>query len=358
MSFLTEFLRQKAPKSGKDMPAYYKKALSITAVLLIAYFLASTLLFAIIFRRFEYVPLIAAALSGCMLWKIDRIGPRVCGLAESILVGFWCLWFVHRFGWGAGVQQLLVTSLILCFFNVSEKPALKITFCLSVIVVRVAIYIYSTRHAELFPLSGQARLIFQLFNSVSVFTLLGCQCMLFSTSVQDAERQLRIDNQELHKEAGTDPLTQLPNRRAMLDYIHTYLKKNPEQAFGVAIADIDFFKHVNDTYGHNCGDYTLRTLSDKFREFCGDRIRVCRWGGEEFCLFMPEMNLDDAGAAMNDLCYAVRKMPLHFEETDFSITITIGVAENDFRSPLESILEEADRKLYMGKASGRDRVVI
>jgi diguanylate cyclase (GGDEF)-like protein len=358
MGFLVDFLRQKAPKSGKDMPVYYRKALSITAVLLIAYFLASTLLFILVCGRFEFVPLVAALLTGATLWKIKRLGPRIAGLTESTLVGCWCLWFVHCFGWGAGAQQLLVTSLILAFFNVSEKPVAKVVFCLSIVAVRIAFYVYSTSHAELYPLSGQARLIFQVFNSLFIYALLGCQCMLFSTNTQDTERQLRLSNEELHKEAGTDPLTQLPNRRAMTNAINSHLSRHSGEPFSVAIADIDFFKSVNDTYGHNCGDYTLRTLSAKFREMAEDRYRVCRWGGEEFCFFMPGLNLDEAGALMHDVCTAVKMMPLSFEGAEFSITITIGVAENDFRSSLQAILEEADRKLYMGKNSGRDQVVL
>ena len=242
MGFLVDFLRQKAPKSGKDMPVYYRKALSITAVLLIAYFLASTLLFILVCGRFEFVPLVAALLTGATLWKIKRMGPRIAGLTESTLVGCWCLWFVHCFGWGAGAQQLLVTSLILSFFNVSEKPVAKVVFCLSIVAVRIAFYVYSTSHAELYPLSGQARLIFQVFNSLFIYALLGCQCMLFSTNTQDTERQLRLTNEELHKEAGTDPLTQLPNRRAMQNEIARTLEKSPDMPFSVAIADIDFFK--------------------------------------------------------------------------------------------------------------------
>ena len=358
MGFLVDFLRQKAPKSGKDMPVYYRKALSITAVLLIAYFLASTLLFILVCGRFEFVPLVAALLTGATLWKIKRMGPRIAGLTESTLVGCWCLWFVHCFGWGAGAQQLLVTSLILSFFNVSEKPVAKVVFCLSIVAVRIAFYVYSTSHAELYPLSGQARLIFQVFNSLFIYALLGCQCMLFSTNTQDTERQLRLSNEELHKEAGTDPLTQLPNRRAMQNEIARTLEKSPDMPFSVAIADIDFFKKVNDTYGHNCGDYTLKELSRLFLENAAGRYTVCRWGGEEFCFFLPGLNLDQAGAVMQDTHAAVRKMPLHFGDIDYSITITIGVEEYDFRSSTEEVLDRADRKLYMGKVHGRDQVVI
>lgn len=358
MNFFTEFLRMKAPKSGKEMPAYYRKALGVTAVLLIVYFLASFLLFGLARGSWQIVPLIGAAIMGVMLPNIKRMGPRAAGLTASFVIEAWCLWSVHYFGWNSSAQQFLIAPLILSFFNIYEKPKLKLLFCASIIAFRLALYIHSTHNAEIFTLVGKTRMAFQCFNTVFVYTLVALMCMLFSTSVQSAERQLRLANQELHKEAGTDPLTQLPNRRAMMDRINAYLKRSPDEPFGVAIADIDFFKNVNDTYGHNCGDYTLRELSAKFREICGDSIYVCRWGGEEFCFFMPQMNLDDAGFKMQDVNYAVKNMPLSFEGNDFSITITIGVSENDFHSPMETILDEADRKLYMGKESGRDKVVV
>ena len=358
MGFLLDFLRQKAPKSGKDMPAYYRKALTATAVLLIVYFVASFMLFGLAGGWWEWVPLGTAAVMVLTLWGIKRMGPRLAGLIESFVIEAWCVWCVHSFGWSSSVQQFLIAPLLLSFFNVSEKPPLKLWFWSSLVVLRLVLYAYSTHHAEAHMLGEQAQLLFQVFNTAFLFMVMGCLCVLFSTSMQDTERQLRIDNQELHKEAGTDPLTQLPNRRAMTNAINSHLSRHSGEPFSVAIADIDFFKSVNDTYGHNCGDYTLRTLSAKFREMAEDRYRVCRWGGEEFCFFMPGLNLDEAGALMHDVCTAVKMMPLSFEGAEFSITITIGVAENDFRSSLQAILAEADRKLYMGKNSGRDQVVL
>jgi len=115
---------------------------------------------------------------------------------------------------------------------------------------------------------------------------------------------------------------------------------------------------VNDTYGHNCGDYTLKELAALFMNTAADKYRVCRWGGEEFCFFLPGMNIDEAGREMHDVNIAVRRKKLRYEDVDYSITITIGVEENDFKSSMDQILDRADRKLYMGKVSGRDQVVI
>ena len=85
---------------------------------------------------------------------------------------------------------------------------------------------------------------------------------------------------------------------------------------------------------------------------------VARWGGEEFCFFIPGKNIDDAGAIITDVCLSVKRMKFEFEEHSFSITLTAGVEESDYRSTLPELIERADHKLYMGKKNGRDQVVI
>ena len=358
MGFIRDFLQQKAPKSGKEMPVYYRKALTVSAGLFAVYFFVSFLMFGLVVHTWISLPMLAvAAVLFCMA-SVDRIGPHINLSLYSLIVLGWCFWYVHAFGWSAGVQHFLIPLLLLSFFNVYEPPWFKLVFCVGLLACRMFFYYHALTHPALYTLTEGGRSALQICNSVFLYIIMAVLCVLFSTNLQATERQLRIDNQELHKEAGTDPLTQLPNRRALMDEINTFLKRNVDVPFSVAIADIDFFKSVNDTYGHNCGDYTLRQLADKLREFAGDKYKVCRWGGEEFCFFMPGLNLDEAGAVMHDLCTAVKLMPLAFEGTEFSITITIGVSENDFQSPLEAILEEADRKLYMGKNNGRDQVVI
>ena len=144
----------------------------------------------------------------------------------------------------------------------------------------------------------------------------------------------------------------------MIERIEEHYRTNPDQPFSVAIADIDYFKTINDTYGHSAGDYTLVKLTELFTEHAMGRYSVCRWGGEEFCFFLPGMNLDEAGVVMKDLCFAVEKLKLAHEGHEFAVTITIGVEEYDFASPLEELLDTADEKLYMGKNAGRNQVVV
>lgn len=340
------------------MPAYYRKALFISEIILAAYFLASVVLLIFTTGTWLWPPVVILAATVFCILNIDRMNARINLVCFAAIIGGWLAWFVHRFGWSAGSPNILVPILPLVFFNIYERPVGKLIYSLALVAFRVLLFACSLRHAPVEALDHTDNLVLQILNSVVPLLILTVDCILFSSSVQASERALTINNQVLHREAGTDPLTGLPNRRALLDEIEQFLRDNPASQFSVAIADIDFFKKVNDTYGHNCGDETLKALATLFMEAAGEKYRLCRWGGEEFCFFLPGMNIDEAGQEMNDLNIAVRHKKLRFGETDYTVTITIGVEENDFHSTLEQILDRADRKLYMGKVGGRDRVVI
>lgn len=358
MEKIITLIHQKAPRSGKDTPAYFRRALATCEMALAVYFLLTGVLFSWANHRLDWMPLVmCAAMLGCR-YSLGRINSRLSFYAFEAVIILWCGWHTFTVGWAYGAQHLLIPMLMLCFFNIYEPTWLKLFSFLMVVAYRMVLFAYSLDHQGTYEMTRTVIIIYQTMNTLTLFDTLAVCFIVFSSSIQETERQLLINNQELHKEAGTDPLTQLPNRRAMLDVIEEYHRTSPDEPFSIAIADIDFFKKVNDTYGHNCGDYTLKTLAELFMAKAEGKYQVCRWGGEEFCFFLPGMNLDQAGIVMNDLHFDVHKMPLTFGDIDFSITITIGVEEYDYQSGLEPILDRADRKLYIGKVGGRDQVVI
>ena len=358
MKLLTEFLQQKVPKSGRSMPDYYRKALLISEAVFAAFSLVSIVLLKVTVGVWEWIPAVTLAIALLCLIRIKQMGARCGFLCFSAVLIAWLTWFVLTYGWSAGTPNILVLILSLAFFNIYITPKVKLATALGLIAFRIALYAWSMQHPAATVLGHNASIFFQILSSVMSLTLLSIHYILFSSSIQASERQLTLHNQELHKEAATDTLTGLPNRRALLDAVEKYRKEQPSSQFGIAIADIDFFKRINDTYGHNCGDYTLKELSRLFLEKAESKYMVCRWGGEEFCFFLPGQNLDEAGFVMRDIHIAVGAMALHFNDIDFKITITIGVEENDFKSSMEALFDSADRKLYMGKANGRNQVVI
>ena len=358
MKFFLDFLHQKVPRDRGDMPVYYRRALVTGEILQAVYFLVCFFLYPLINHRWEWIPILFIALTMGCFWVAKTQKVRTNLIAYALVCLGWVFWNVQHFGWSSGVQHFLTLMIVLVFFNVYDKPLTKIIWLAVILAFRIMLFSISQRVPAMYKMGTDANTIYQTVNTVAFFLMLAAMCVIFSTSIQDTERQLRLKNQTLYNEAGTDPLTGLPNRRAMIEQIEKYYESSGDQPFSVAIADIDYFKKINDTYGHNCGDYTLVRLTELFAEHAMGRYSVCRWGGEEFCFFIPGMNLDDAGALMNDLCFAVEKMKLKFEEHEFSITITIGVEEYDFASSLDELMNSADEKLYMGKEAGRNRVVI
>lgn len=339
------------------MPVYYRRALFASELLLAFYFVCVFFCPPLMSGRWIWIPLHFAAATVFFAFTIQKLNIFWNYLLFSLVVVFWSGWGVYAYGWNYGLQHFLVALLLFLFFNICIRPGWKIMICLLTLAYRMGLFAYTRTHIPVYALSETEGIIFQTGNSTCFFLMIAMVCILFSSSVQDTERKLRLDNEVLNKEAGTDPLTGLPNRREMISFMENYLKQNPGTAFSIAIADIDFFKKVNDTYGHACGDMTLVALTDLFRTESGGRYRACRWGGEEFCFFLPEKNIDEAAMIMQDLNFAVEKMPLEYEGNHFSITITIGVEETDFHSSLKELLDSADEKLYLGKESGRNKVI-
>ena len=357
MGFFLEFLRQKAPAPRKVMPVYYHKALISSESVLACYFLAVFFLFPLNGYPLEWVPAVLCVFTCVSLLVMRKLNIVQNFLFFSAIILVWCGWGIHHYGWSYGVQHFLIILILLLFFNICISPKIKVCLCLSVLAYRIGLYSYANNSKPLLELAPSAGIFFQTANSTLFFLLVALICILLSSSIQDTERQLRLDNETLNKKAGTDPLTGLPNRREMINIISDFQKNSPVSPFSVAIADIDYFKKINDTYGHACGDAALVALTNLFRSESENRYMACRWGGEEFCFFLPGKNLDEASAIMSDLNIAVEKMKIDYEGKAFSITITIGVEETDFSSPLEELLKSADDKLYIGKKSGRNRVI-
>ena len=357
MKFFLDFFRQEVPRAGRVMPSYYRKALRISGTVMAGYFFLVTLMIMIFTGKWEWVPTVAFVAMFTSQLDLDRVNVRINLLVYVLISAVWVAWYTCTLGWNTAGQHLLLPAFALVFFNIYEPSWCKLLYFVLLIAFRIALFVITLSHAPAYTLGLSSSVVMQLANSLVALITLALDFILFSSSIQERERQLLINNQELHKEAGTDPLTGLPNRRAILDVIERYRLENPEEQFSVAIADIDFFKKVNDTYGHHCGDYTLKELSALFMRCAEGKYKICRWGGEEFCFFLPGMNLDTAGREMHELNDAVRNMPINFNGVAFNITITVGVEENDFQSTLEVILDKADRKLYLGKVGGRDKVV-
>lgn len=294
---------------------------------------------------------------GICLFLTYRISGSKNFFLYCIALLSWVIMTVFVFGWNCGSQHFMLPLLLICFFSIHASTLVKFGFMGALILLRMSLFFYCQDHAPFIQLSQSDNVTLQILNTIFLFLHMAIVCLIFSTTIQDSEKKLLAYNQKLEALASTDPLTQLPNRRFMINLMEKYAANHPKENFCIALGDIDLFKRINDTRGHNCGDDVLKSLSQLFREKVKDKGYVCRWGGEEFFFFLPGMNLDQASILMNEINIDVSQLTMYDKTDRFYITMTFGVEENDYVSAVSTLVSRADEKLYYGKEHGRNQVV-
>jgi len=172
----------------------------------------------------------------------------------------------------------------------------------------------------------------------------------------------KILEKELERFATTDPLTGSKNRRAFLNLLQQELKraKRYNKDFALMMMDIDHFKLINDTHGHDIGDKVLKLLAAKSHSVLRGSDVLGRWGGEEFILLLPETNIHQASSAAERLRGALAKSELITDSGTFvSFTVSIGLTLiKDPTLSLDEMIKKADKALYLAKQKGRNQVVL
>jgi diguanylate cyclase (GGDEF)-like protein len=174
-----------------------------------------------------------------------------------------------------------------------------------------------------------------------------------------ANAKLSILNERLEHEASTDPLTRCANRRRFTEALEIELARAKRHgvALSVLVADLDYFKRVNDGYGHAAGDEALRHFAAITTQSIRSADLLARLGGEEFVVLLP--HTDQAGALVlaDRIRAALEATPLSFGDTSIGMTVSIGVATlNSTHATIDSLLQSADIALYTAKERGRNRV--
>ncbi|NJC88233.1 MAG: diguanylate cyclase [Desulfuromonas sp.] len=180
--------------------------------------------------------------------------------------------------------------------------------------------------------------------------------------IKSLQDRLRESNRRLEQLARTDPLTGLANRRRFMTVLeHTFghsLRKSIPLA--LVMIDIDHFKKINDTYGHQGGDEVLIALADLLRPEPGDDILAARYGGEEFALILPEASLEIARRGAERLRRQVETLAFTGPLTDLRLTASFGVAAlpHPAITTIDQLIGAADEALYRAKHNGRNRVEV
>lgn len=182
---------------------------------------------------------------------------------------------------------------------------------------------------------------------------------LLQTEVKKRTQELEVQTKKAQKLARTDEMTGIWNRRAFLEHAQEMLydANRYKQVFSLALIDIDYFKHVNDRYGHEAGDLVLIEFVKEIKKNIRDTDFFARIGGEEFILLLPHTKGEQAVEKSKGLLEKIAKLEIEYKEETLSITASIGVCE--YEEPLDSVysmLPKADEALYFVKQNGRNNV--
>jgi len=166
---------------------------------------------------------------------------------------------------------------------------------------------------------------------------------------------LKNQNKEYEMMASTDSLTGLYNRNKFSElYLSSYKSMlQRHNSMSMIMLDIDFFKKVNDTYGHNCGDKVLIEVSRTVLKALRSIDIVSRWGGEEFLILLPTTDLDNASYLAEKIRLNIQKLKI---DVVGNVTASLGVAEVREGDEMRDVIDIADNALYLAKKSGRNCV--
>ena len=176
--------------------------------------------------------------------------------------------------------------------------------------------------------------------------------------IVELNERLVAANQQLHERASRDALTGVLNRGAIMEFLQQQLNAEQRPDLAVLMLDIDFFKKVNDNYGHVQGDLVLRTVAATINEHIRPNDRVGRYGGEEFLVVLRSIDDKQSLAVAERIRQAVEACQIKAAEVIIKVTISVGVAilKSKQHSQLTELLENADKQLYLAKENGRNQV--
>ncbi len=290
----------------------------------------------------------------------DTVNIGLVVLDRDLNVRYWNRWMEIYSGLPS--ERIVGASLFDSFPSLNTSKFLR--SCKSVLAFGNFAFFSQKLHHYLFPFRADSS-----FESRFEFMQQSCSMgplrddaknitSLYLT-VQDVT-ELAVYEHRLLEMNMRDGLTGIYNRRFLEKRLAEEFERHVRYSrnFSVIMFDIDFFKKVNDTHGHQCGDSILKGVSAKVAGMIRKTDFLARYGGEEFCCLLPETDLASATVLAERFRKSIAEMTQVYQEKEVTVTISLGVSELSTQYPTpSSLLEKADEALYQAKGSGRNQVV-
>lgn len=296
---------------------------------------------------------------GFLNLKKGLIGGHIVATFVEIMLHMFLA--VLCLGWDYGFQLYFIGCIAIVFyvdyFSVKlGKHHFKGTlFNVISSVLYFVTLLLTRRTGALYEINDNVELVMLAVNSLVVFLIVSVFFrMLTSIAI--------FYEEELANQASHDMLTGLVNRYYLMKNLQEIYDGGQMSNCWLAILDIDNFKQINDTYGHNCGDYVLKSVAELIQNNC-EGMTACRWGGEEFLLVGQEEAYSmqfgqPEGVVLERVRSLVEQKQFEYGEKQFHITVTIGVSRHMAEQSIDEWINIADKKLYHGKKNGKNQVVM
>lgn len=286
--------------------------------------------------------------------------PKIYILLTFIEIWLHMILAILAFGWPSGFQNwtfALIAAYFLptySFNNIKKSKLQSVIFSLILMTTYFAssVIIHEANLQPFFQLSNRLTGILFTFNNLFSFTGVTMFALFYTDSSKRKES-------ELTKKADYDELTDLYNRHAIIRISRTMTNpKGTKKKYNAAILDIDFFKKVNDEYGHNSGDIVLKEIANILKEHNKNLIPA-RWGGEEFVILSTtDVTFTEFKKLMESLRIKISKHKFKIvDKKEINITISIGITKVKKDEILNDAIKVADKNLYKAKKAGRNRVI-
>ncbi|MGQ4274594.1 diguanylate cyclase domain-containing protein [Terrihabitans sp. B22-R8] len=286
-------------------------------------------------------------------WRTALIIIALCVAAMALTFHTW--WGRNPFFTGSQALPMAMTAVLL----LRKRP-----FSLGATMSAVALLIGAAANGAVAGANASLLTDWPLNqNTVAHLASLNLALLIFSMVVSNFGLVVMTVDRlrgELTELAAQDPLTGLRNRRFLMEHLHTALRhaRQTGTPLGLMILDLDRFKPINDGFGHAAGDACLVHVANVIKQRLRPGDVFARFGGDEFCILLPECSAEDATLLASDIVRAVPAARFTWRDRHFTLGLSIGIAITEPNSDriVESLFEDADAALYDAKMRGRGRI--
>ncbi len=201
-------------------------------------------------------------------------------------------------------------------------------------------------------------MLFSKINIIFLYAVILIQLSSIKFIMQIGENIKKMELDFFISKSQVDELTGLSNRFFANNYFNDLSNEIYNKKYVLAIIDIDNFKNINDTYGHNIGDIAIKEVAKKIKTMNRSNDLTCRWGGEEFLLILESNSIKESEKLLNKLRTEIAKLEINDKDNEkIFLTVTIG-ASSITNENIQQAIENADKNLYNGKANGKNKVIL